>query len=133
MIGESDIHQLLKSAITGYTAGDQVMPSQITTGIIGGKVIQDLEKTSQWARDTKFSIIRKTGDSTLLTQSQDSTRETFMNAESLADAAAVVEETLVARLAKALVMSTDNISTSQPLHAYGGKKSLIRHPSAAQH
>ncbi len=37
------------------------------------------------------------------------------------EAAGVVEAALVARLAKALGISSEDINTDKPLHAYGGK------------
>ena len=118
-IKESEIHHIFLAAITG-TIKDEPMPAQLTTGIIGGEAIRSLALGQPFARDSKFILLHKAdGQSATSTGALDPTREAFISSESLAEAVGVVEMALVAKLAKALFISPEDINVEQPLHAYG--------------
>jgi hypothetical protein len=119
-INEEEINHIFLAAIAGE-ANESPVPPQLTTGVIGGEVLRSLMDSAAWARDSKFMLLRKAdGHSSGSSGSEDPTREAFMEAQSLAEAAGVVETALVARLAKALFVSPEDINIEQPLHAYGG-------------
>jgi hypothetical protein len=44
----------------------------------------------------------------------------LMNTQTALEAAGVIEDALVTRLAKALAISMEDIDVAQPMHAYGG-------------
>ncbi|KAH6677568.1 putative lovastatin nonaketide synthase [Halenospora varia] len=118
-INEKEIHHIFLAAIAGKSH-DKPVPAQLTTGIIGGEVLRSLMESAAWARDSKFMLLRKAdGQSSSGSGTDDPTREAFIGAESLPEAAGVVETALVSRLAKALFISPEDINIEQPLHAYG--------------
>ncbi|RDL33235.1 Thiolase-like protein [Venustampulla echinocandica] len=119
-ITEDEIRHIFLAAVAGKTRGETPMLAQLTTGIIGGEVLRSMMISMPWARDSKFMLLRKAdGQSGATTGTEDPTREAFVSADSLAEAAGVVEMALVARLAKALFISPEDINIEQPLHAYG--------------
>ncbi|EHK97083.1 putative Lovastatin nonaketide synthase [Glarea lozoyensis 74030] len=118
-INEKEIHHIFLAAIAGE-ANESPVPPQLTTGIIGGEVLRSIMESAAWARDSKFMLLRKAdGHSAGSGGSEDPTREAFIEAQSLAEASGVVETALVARLAKVLFVSPEDINIEQPLYAYG--------------
>jgi hypothetical protein len=118
---EDEIHHVVLAAISGIVKKDHEMPPQLTTGIIGGETLRSMMPITGWANDSKFILLRK-ADGLSGSSSGDSnpTREAFMAAESLPEAAVIVELALTARLAKALYIPPEDIDVLKPLHAYGG-------------
>jgi hypothetical protein len=119
-IREDEIHHIFLAAVAG-TIKKEPIPAQLTTGIIGGDVLRSIMPFAPWANDSKFILLRKADGQSDNSPRGDPTREAFAASESLIEAVGVVEAALVARLAKALEISSEDINIEQPLHAYGGK------------
>lgn len=124
-IKEDEIQHIFLAAISGTIKDDYEMPPQLITGIIGGEALRSLMPSVPWANDSKFSLLRKAdGKSAASTGASEPTRDTLSSAETLVEAERIVETALVAKLAKALGISPEDINIEQPLHAYGGKPIL---------
>jgi NADPH:quinone reductase-like Zn-dependent oxidoreductase len=120
-IKEDEIHHIFLAAIEGVIKGDQEMPPQMTTGIIGGEVLRSLMPVAPWANDSKFILLRKAdGLSGSSARGDTALKDAFLVSESIAEAAVIVEMALTARLAKALFINSEDIDIAKPLHSYGG-------------
>lgn len=118
-IDENDVHRLVKAAISGYSSGDHEMPVQIVSGLgnANGEANAFLER-SLWARDGKLSITLK---SSLGKKSVNIAvgLEALAQASTAAEAAVVVEDILMRRIATAVMISLEDMTSSEPLSAYG--------------
>ncbi|KAE9375002.1 putative lovastatin nonaketide synthase [Stipitochalara longipes BDJ] len=118
VVKEDEIHHIFLTAVAG-TIKEEPIHAQLTTGIIGGEVLRSIMPFAPWANDSKFVLLRKADGQSDSSPRGDPTREAFIESESLTEAAGVIEAALVTRLAKALGISSEDINTEQPLHAYG--------------
>ena len=128
-IKEDEIHHIFLAVIEGIIKGDQEMPPQITTGIIGGEVLRSLLPVAPWANDSKFILLRKADGLSGSSGGGDTAmRDAFLVSESTAEAAVIVEMALTGRLAKALFINSEDIDIAKPLHSYGGMFSNPSNP-----
>jgi len=124
-IREHEIHHIVLAAMSGYITKDHEMPPQLTTGLLGGEDLRSLMPTSPWAHDSKFLLLRKSDGSSGATAAEaDPMLEAIANAKSLFEVAGVVQDTLVARLAKGFHIESVDVTVERPLHAYGGEISF---------
>ncbi|KAE8394606.1 putative lovastatin nonaketide synthase [Aspergillus alliaceus] len=117
-ISETDIHHLVKFAIVGHFSSNDKVPPQVATGLASGEEMMEAVKRTRWARDAKFSMFWKTSGLNDPDDGIQAGLEAF-KAESPGVAAAIVEDIIIARIAKVLMMSVEDISSTQPLHSYG--------------
>ena len=125
-IKEEEIQHVFLAAVESIIKDEHEMPPQLTTGIIGGEVLRSLMPETSWANDSKFILLRKADGRSGTVGVADPTREAFLSSETLAEAAGIVESALVARLAKALFITPEDIDIEKPLHAYGGEIASLR-------
>lgn len=114
---EADIHDLMKAAVTGYIDNDTLTPPQLITGLGTGN-------SAPWMGHTRLSSLRKTNDAAGHSGdpngSQDEVLEAGMaEASNLEAAIKIVEDALVARIAKAISTSPEDIDVELPLYTYG--------------
>ena len=120
-ISEADIHFLVKSAITGHSADDEVTPAQVVSGLTGAGVEEHQMQSSRWMRDGKLAIAFKTTNGARDGADTEADMEALLQAETVASAASIVEGIMVKRIAIALMMSEEDIGLDEPLQSYGGK------------
>lgn len=124
-IRESEFHVLMKRIIASQTADDGAMPPQILTGFAtGGSAHAAGIRRPFYFDDARFSILAKTGetaqgDGGAGTGKANSAHTQLAQAQSLAEAAKIVTDALVAKVAKSLQTSSSEIDVSRPLHSYG--------------
>ncbi|KAF3010994.1 putative PKS-like protein biosynthetic cluster [Curvularia kusanoi] len=114
---EADIHDMIKAAVTGYMNNETKTPPQLITGLGTGN-------TAPWMEQTRLSALRRTNDAAGNpgdgSSSQDEALETGMAEASTQEAAIkIVEDALVARIAKAISTSPEDIDVELPLYTYG--------------
>lgn len=113
---EADIHDLLKAAVTGWIDNESPTPPQLITGLAAGN-------NGPWTNHPRLAVIRRTnaaGKAGDLDASQDEAVEASMTeATSLEAATKIVEDALVARIAKAISTSPEDIDVDLPLYTYG--------------
>jgi hypothetical protein len=107
----------LLSAVTGYIDNDTKTPPQLITGLGTGN-------SAPWMAHTRLSLLRKTNDAAGASgdpnASQDEVLEAHMaEASNLEAAIQIVQEALVARIAKAISTSPEDIDVELPLYTYG--------------
>jgi hypothetical protein len=105
------------SAVTGYIDNNTKTPPQLITGLGTGA-------TAPWMGHARLSAMRKTndaaGNSNDPNASQDEIMEQGMaEASTLEAAIKIIEDALVARIAKALSTSPEDIDVELPLYTYG--------------
>lgn len=127
-IKEHEMYAVISAAIGdgsdgGHRRSD--IPTQILTGIASGDKLRSLFEKYTWARDAKLSILRRMEGAKEILKDVDETRAALMAAMSAAEAAGIIEDSLVNRLAKALAISSEDINVAQPMHAYGGMNPLL--------
>ena len=124
-IRESQLHALFKRTITSQVANDGEIPPQILTGFAtGGAAHAAAIRRPYYFDDAKFSILAKTGQaaqdgSVAAGGKAASLQDELAQAESLADAAKVVTDAMITKVAKSLQTSSSEIDPSRPLHSYG--------------
>ncbi|GFF58827.1 lovastatin diketide synthase LovF [Aspergillus lentulus] len=117
-VSEADIHSLLEIVITRRKLKNDNIPPQVVTGLVAGDEMEEIVQRTRWARDVKFSILWKTSESGA-DAGVLAGLDAFTKAESLVAAAAIVEDIIISRIAKVLMMPVEDISNTQPLHSYG--------------
>lgn len=127
-IKEHEMYAVISAAIGDKQAEKRDIPTQILTGIASGDKLRSLFKKYTWARDAKLSILRRMDGAKEILKDVDGTRAAIMGAMSVAEAAGIIEDALVNRLAKALAISGEDINVAQPMHAYGGM--YLLHPNS---
>lgn len=120
-IRERELANIVSLAIAGDISG--TISPQILTGLAtGGSAITAGIDMPWYLDDAKFSIMSKIGTrgSTRADSGQDkSVQGRLSNAESEAEAINIVKEALVARVAKMLQTTAEEIDTNRFLHSYG--------------
>lgn len=117
---EDEIHFLVKKAMIGYSTGDDPMPAQVVTGIVGANIDQAFVQSNDWARDGKLSITWKDAGSTnKVAAGLD--KEALLKATSIESAALIVENIMIKRVAAAVMIPEEDMNAAEPLEAYGGK------------
>lgn len=116
-ITDSDLLMLLSAAMKGCTADGRPMPAQVIAGF--GK---EFLAAGAWANDKKFSHALTSNDSLENTDADSSAlREAVASSPSIRDAGREVQDAILTRLGRALMLEPSDIDASKPLHAYGGK------------
>jgi hypothetical protein len=118
-IEEHELYALLTAAITGRSKDQRECPVQISTGVPMGKVLLKLLEQFDWGLDAKLSILRRMDGGKETLKDDDKTRTNLMEAATALEAAAIIEDALVSRLAKALAISLEDINVARPMHSYG--------------
>lgn len=114
---ESDLLMLLSAAMKGHTADGRPMPGQVIAGF--GK---EFLASGAWQHDRKFVHALSSNDSLESTDAVSSAlREAIVSSQSIRDAGREVQDALLTRLGRALMLEASDIDASKPLHAYGGK------------
>lgn len=117
-ITELELWTLLSAAMKGRTADDHPVPAQVVAGF--GK---EFLASGAWSKDNKFSHTLGSSASLENNNSEfDALRQAMMSAPSIRDAARDVQEALVSRLGRGIMLEASDIDVSKPLHAYGGKQ-----------
>ena len=119
-VREQEIYTILNAIITGHSKDQREASPQITTGIPSGEPLRTFLEKFEWASDPKLSLLRRINGTKESLKEVDITRTALMNTETAAEAACVIEDALVTRLAKALAISAEDINVAQPMHSYGG-------------
>nr|WHN38866.1 polyketide synthase 5 [Elsinoe perseae] len=122
-IGERDFLRLLDAAIRGESLSGVALPPQLITGLgTGGMMARALEKYPWWFSDAKFSHLVSVDTHTAVgDDSQNGTMVSALlaQASSLEDAADIVCDALVVKLAKSLMMSVEDVEKGKPVSSYG--------------
>lgn len=119
-IKEQEMYAVISAAIGNSQKEKRDIPTQILTGIASGDKLRSLFEKYTWARDAKLSILRMIGGGKQISKDVDATRAAILGAMTVGEAAGIIEDSLVNRLAKALAISSEDINVTQPMHAYGG-------------
>jgi NADPH:quinone reductase-like Zn-dependent oxidoreductase/NADP-dependent 3-hydroxy acid dehydrogenase YdfG/aryl carrier-like protein len=118
---ENDLSNIVKLAIAGDVSG--TIPPQIVTGLAtGGSAMAAGIDMPWYLDDAKFSIMARIGlgkSAGGVSEQSISVQAQLPKAKSKADAADIVKEALVARVAKMLQTTTDEIDTDRSLYSYG--------------
>jgi hypothetical protein len=125
MITESDIHFLIKTAITGYSAGDKETPVQVVSGLSGAAMDNVQVQRSQWALDGKLSIVLKASINSVSAETEADIEEALKKVDSVAGAVAIVEEIIAKRIAMAVMVPEEDISLTELLQTYGGTPTIL--------
>ncbi|KAL8808019.1 MAG: hypothetical protein Q9182_000297 [Xanthomendoza sp. 2 TL-2023] len=130
VIREEEFYALIKSAITGYSYREHKMPTQLITGVGSG----GLNKANQAAgaksefywldKSARMSYLRQLDmHSTLQASSGDDTVDALKSSltavTTLAQATALIQNAVAAKLAKAMMISVDEIDINRPVAGYG--------------
>lgn len=123
-IREEEFHTILASAITGYGKGEKPLPCQIISGLgTGGMIRQSgIQEEPFWFADAKFAHMRHVDTHTLTVESHDATgqlQNMLAEAISLASATEIVCDALITKLAKSMMMPTEDLDASKPANTYG--------------
>ena len=122
-MAEEEVLSLLKPALTGFSVGTKRTPAQVVTGIgSGGYLARKGVTEAIWLRDNRFIHTMHVGISGTSDPASSDPRDLsalLPNASTLADATVLVLRALVARLAKALGVSAEDIVTSKCVSDYG--------------
>nr|POE87425.1 highly reducing polyketide synthase dhc3 [Quercus suber] len=125
-IQPDEFFSVLKSSITGFTDGDNRMPVQASLGIATGGMVRifklDEDYDFYWTSDTKFAFLRcvdslgvklsaEEGDSTF--------KATLAAASTFTNAVDIVQGALIQKLAKAMMISLDDVDMTKPISTYG--------------
>ena len=123
---ESEFHELMKMIMASEAQGDGRVPAQIIHGLATGEASRAADiRTPFYFNDPRFSILAKTGASSAQQDQPSgangttSLREQLRLTDSLAAAARVVTDALVARVAKSLQTDGSEVDEGNPLHSYG--------------
>ncbi|OIW35579.1 hypothetical protein CONLIGDRAFT_63350 [Coniochaeta ligniaria NRRL 30616] len=119
MITEADVHFLIKTAITGYSAGDKETPVQVVSGLSGAAMDNTQVQRSQWALDGKLSIVLKASINSVSADTEADIEEALKKVDSVAGAVAIVEEVIAKRVAMAVMVPEEDISLTELLQTYG--------------
>ncbi|KAL8810423.1 MAG: hypothetical protein Q9200_002591 [Gallowayella weberi] len=130
VIREEEFFALIKCAITGYAYREHTMPTQLITGVGSG----GLNKANQAAgaksefywldASARMSYLRQLDmHSTLQASSGDDTVDALKSSltavTTLAQATALIQDAVAAKLAKAMMISADEIDVNRPVAGYG--------------
>jgi hypothetical protein len=125
-IHEEELHMLVASAMTGYTKDEARMPAQLITGLGSGQMPEDNGITMWWLDDPRFWHLRKADARASAASLDDGTeselKTAFLTISSFADGAKAIENALVGKLAKAMMIAPEDINIEKPISAYGGKQ-----------
>lgn len=122
---EADVHFLVKTAIKGYTIGDEVISAQVVSGLGGGQIDSQHIDRNAWARDGKLCVVWKSALSKTKDSGPLAGLEALAKVETVEAAVAIVEDVMVKRVADAVMVREEDISLSEPLQSYGGKITAI--------
>nr|POE88317.1 reducing polyketide synthase fub1 [Quercus suber] len=122
-----EFYSILKSSITGYTDMDgSRMPVQASIGLGTGGMVRAAKIGDNWdwywLDDFKMSYLAHidTMDASVVTdESANQFRVALATTTSLAAAAEVVQEALIAKLAKAMMIPPGDIDVTKPISSYG--------------
>nr|ACM42412.1 PKS01 highly reducing polyketide synthase [Floropilus chiversii] len=117
-----EVAELVWLAISGDVAGDS--SAQIITGIAtGGSAVEGGFEAPWYLDDPKFAVMAQTGfrgsRGAAATQRAEDVQAQLSHAKTLDEAARVVTEALVDRVAKMLQTTAAEIDTDRYLHSYG--------------
>ncbi len=129
IIGEEEFYALMKSAITGYSHGDNRVPTQIVTGIGSG----GLNKANRAAgahtdyywlnKSPRMSYLRQLDlHSTLQAEEDDEMGElkgSLTAVTTLAQATNLIQNVVASKLAKSIMIAMDEIDINRPVSSYG--------------
>lgn len=118
-ISEHDIHFLIKRAILDCSTGGGKVSAQIVSGLVGAEIDPAMFTSNVWARDAKFRIVWKVARGGA-NASAELDRAALLKAHSIDQAAEIVRDILLQRVAAAVVIPVEELSSSEPLETYGG-------------
>ncbi|KAK5991368.1 Highly reducing polyketide synthase ZEA2 [Cladobotryum mycophilum] len=119
-LDEDEFLNMVKLAIAGDISGS-IAPQVLTGLATGGSAIAAGVEPAWYLDDAKFSIMAKTGTKQTHggPQSESSVSTRLSNAVSLEDAASIVTDALVDRVASMLKTNASEIDPNRFLHSYG--------------
>jgi NADPH:quinone reductase-like Zn-dependent oxidoreductase/NAD(P)-dependent dehydrogenase (short-subunit alcohol dehydrogenase family) len=122
-LNESEFHTIMKAAITGYSKASNPVSAQLVTGLITGGAVTEFGIDTPYYHDNpQMAIQAKTGKQVLSTSdsgASSSLQEQLSSVKSLFEAAVVVTDALVGKVAKSLRTDVMNIEIGKPLHSFG--------------
>ena len=124
---EHELHIVLEAALTGKVRGGEgtTVPSQIITGVgTGGMLERSGAMDLGWMNDAKFSYLKTVASKELKEASASGGEASQLKrrpreASIKTDAAAVVKEALMAKLAQSTGLDIHNMDEYQSIHALG--------------
>jgi hypothetical protein len=123
-VHEKELHMLVQAAITGESTPGRKAPTQFTTGLgTGGMMNAADSKFPWWFNDAKFTHIKQVGTHNASNANVDvesvQLQSKLAQATSMDNASEIVQNALVRKLAKSMMMEVEDIEISRPISNYG--------------
>ena len=129
IVGADEFYALMKSAMTGYSHGENKVPTQIVTGVGSG----GLNKANRaagaqidyyWLNESpRMSYLRQLDlQSTLQAEKGDKMGElkgSLTAVTTLAQATDLIQNVVASKLAKSMMIAMDEIDVNRPVSSYG--------------
>ena len=129
IVGAEEFYSLMKSAMTGYSNGENQVPTQIVTGVGSG----GLNKANRaagaqidyyWLNESpRMSYLRQLDlHSTLQAEEGDEMGElkgSLTAVTNLAQATDLIQNAVASKLAKSMMVAIDEIDVNRPVSSYG--------------
>ncbi|KAI1806786.1 putative polyketide synthase [Daldinia bambusicola] len=125
-ISEKEFLSILQAAITGRSSSSEEgarMPPQVMTGLgTGGILLRGAREEPYYYKDAKFAHLAAVDTHQLARATREDTvqlRARLAQAGSIEQAADIVADALVKKLAKSMMISVEDIEVSRPVSSYG--------------
>ena len=129
IVGADEFYTLMKSAITGYSHGENRVPTQIVTGVGSGGLNKanraaGVQIDYYWLNESsRMSYLRQLDlRSTLQAEEGDEMGElkgSLTAVTTLAQATDLIQSVVASKLAKSMMIAIDEIDVNRPVSSYG--------------
>ncbi|KAI1483080.1 putative polyketide synthase [Daldinia eschscholtzii] len=122
-ISEKEFLSILQAAIKGESSNGTRVPPQVMTGLgTGGLLLHGAKEEPYYYRDVKFAHLGEVDTHQLAQAAHKDTallRVQLAQANSIEQAADIIADALVEKLAKSMMIATEDIEVSRPVSSYG--------------
>ena len=116
LIRENEIHALIAKAMKGAMYDQSPIPPQVISGLPN----EGIQENWYWIHDGKFALLRNQNKS----KQEEKTssvplRNNLMQAKDLSEAIELIRQALVDKLARLMMIPTEDVDPTKPPSAYG--------------